>query len=128
MRTDMTDLIERFSGGAIRPPLEPGEHGPAVGFIGIEWPAGEGAGDRAIPAWRVAFYDDGGYVTTIKTMTLHADVHAFIWADLTMFADADGKPVLHLPKGQDPHCGEDGDVAYGTFRFLIGGMRVGSPE
>jgi hypothetical protein len=101
-----------------------------AGTICVEWPGGMEGPGRAIPAWKVSFYDDGGTVATVSSATLHASVCGYVWAELTMFAGRDGKPVLHLPEGPAPNSsvlplGEDGEVIIGTFPFLITGMRVG---
>lgn len=102
-----------------------------AGTIGIEWPAGSEAGDEGIPGWRIAFYDAEGYVTTVSRMELHAEVAGFIWANLTVFTDAAGKPVLHMPDGHLPadvaeQVIADGEWRTGTFPFLVTSMRTAS--
>jgi hypothetical protein len=99
-----------------------------AGTIGIRWPTG---GESArIDAWKISFYDEAGPVCTIDRMTLHTDVSdGPVWAELRMFADRDGKPVLHCPEGATPQShvlplDDDGQVIYGTFPFLVTSMGV----
>ena len=52
------------------------------------------------PGWRVAFAtQDGQPVPTVSKVAIHLDVEGPAWAELTMFADADGRPILTLPPG-----------------------------
>ena len=52
------------------------------------------------PGWRVGFYTpDGQVVPTVSHALIHVELEHPIWAELTMFADADERPVLTLPPG-----------------------------
>jgi hypothetical protein len=118
----MTDLIEQFTGGQVRPELEPGERPFSFdGEIGIEWPAGKG---KAFPGWRLAPYNADGPVNTILEFTLHARADDIVWAEATMFADENGRPVYNVPHGAKLHLGEDGKPATGTFRFRVTEVRT----
>lgn len=128
----MTDLAERLqvdlAPAAQDQPAGSGQPAEFAGAIGIEWPAACAAG-QVIPAWRIAFWDEAGWVTTISRMTLHAECTGVIWAELTMFADTAGKPLLHLPGGaaagtEIVPLDDDGQPVYGTFPFLVTSMRV----
>lgn len=93
-----------------------------TGIIGIEWPAaGPGLPGKALPGWRVTPYDGDGPVLTVQRLTIHASADGLVWAELAMFADRDGNPILH----GKPVILEDGiQVLTGTFRFLVTSMRV----
>ena len=101
-----------------------------AGEIGIEWPAAR-PGAPAMSGWGVTPYDADGPVTTVQSITLHAAADSLVWAELTMFADEDGKPVLHgdweraggtpVPV---PWLTEDGETRSGTFPFLITSMKM----
>jgi hypothetical protein len=105
---------------------EPAVDYPAefAGTLGIEWPAGDLAAGKALHGWKITPYDAEGPVTTVSEIALHASVLGLIWADLTMFTDKDGRPVLHLPDHQAPHLGGDGRPTEATFPYLITSMRV----
>lgn len=91
------------------------------GEIGITWPAGKG---EALPGWRLAPYNADGPVNTITEFTLHARADDIVWAEATMFADADGRPVYDVPHGAKLHLGDDGKPATGTFRFRVTEVRT----
>lgn len=94
-----------------------------AGTIGIEWPAAT-PGGHAMSGWGVTLYDADGPVTTVQSITLHAAADSLVWAELTMFATEDGKPVLHTGKGYEPAAVHGGEIAMGTFPFLITSMKV----
>ena len=96
-----------------------------AGEIGIEWPAADFTAARAMPGWKVSVYDDGGPVTTVTSASVvaHTSADGVIWAEVTMFADEDGRPVPHLPPGRRPYI-RDGEYVTGTFPFLVTGMRM----
>ena len=116
------------------------EDGPRYyGRVIIEWPAPlKQAGHRALTGWGCTVYDaeTGKCINSVTkidvpAVTVHADAQRWVTADLAMFADAEGMPVL-FP--DDPeHSGsvlifmdEDGHVRWGTFLFLVAEMRVRS--
>jgi len=119
----VTDVAE-----AAPPAIEDAGAMPAefAGCIGIEWPAADVAAGNVMPGWQVTPYDADGPVTTVESFTLvaHASAAGIVWAEVTLLTDADGRPVLHLPEGEGPHFGEDGEASTGTFPFLVTGMRV----
>lgn len=76
------------------------------------------------------FAEDGQQVMTVNRAVIRMDAAELAWAELTMFADAAGRPVLDIPA--DPaHPGvhdltgliEDGpgggEIRTRTFRYLI---------
>ena len=99
-----------------------------AGTIGIQWPAVPPGANPAwpvvLPAYLTAFYDDDGFVPTVTRFALHGDATGLLWAELTMLADEDGKPVLHTGKGYEPAAVHGGEIAMGTFPFLITSMKV----
>ena len=105
-----------------------GHTGPGVaylGHIGIEWPAPAQDGmSLVLPGWKIAVWDalSGRPVTTVTRIELHASAVDVIAADVTMFADLDGRPVY---TGQ-PYQ-RDGETIWGTFPFLVAWMRVAQP-
>lgn len=92
-----------------------------AGDIGIEWPAEPwGREGGFLAGWPIRFYNGDGYVHTVTEMALHANVDDLMWAELTMYAGADGKPLLAAHDITDPD-------RTGKFAFLITGMRHGDP-
>lgn len=105
-----------------KPPSPAAEPEPFRGVIIIEWPAPFGASPySALSGWHCAVTDavTGKPVTTCSRITVRADVNEIVTADLTLFADADGNPVLD----GDPVPG-DGEILTGTFTYAVAGMRV----
>lgn len=92
-----------------------------AGDIGVEWPAEPWGRSLAfLSGWAIRFYNADGYVHTILEMALHATADDIMWADLTMYADAGGRPLLTL------HGAEPKRTA--VFPFLVTGMRQGRPD
>jgi hypothetical protein len=90
----------------------------------ITWPRPSGTGG-VLAGWGVAITDAATgeqiFAVTGITVHLHADAKGLIWADLEMFADRDGKPLL----SGTPILGPDGgEILTGVFPFLVSGMRV----
>lgn len=110
---------------AVRPP----DGADYWGLIVIEWPAApavtpERPGPRPMPAWQVLIYDaaDGQpIVTAERAVICVVDANSWTAADLTMFCDDEGKPVL---RGGTFYPDENGKLRTGTFRYLISEMRV----
>lgn len=95
------------------------------GVIRIEWPP-PGAGPySAMAGCRVSITDavTGKPVTACShaDITVHADAGELVTADLTLFADADGEPLLD---GDAVLNGDGTDILTGVFPFLVGEMRV----
>lgn len=94
------------------------------GVIVIEWPPPGGGPYSAMAGWPVVVITDaatGRPVTTCShaDITVHADVSQLVTADLTLFTDADGEPIL------DGEPALDGkEVRTGVFPFLVAGMKV----
>lgn len=115
--------------GALRNAAENYAEPPTWGAVIIEWPAPPKP-DRILPGWGCKIFDaeSGEQVTTVTELLVPAGCvtarpERFITADLTMFADDDGKPV---PCGCAVPLDENGKIRTGTFRFLVAEMRVGS--
>lgn len=99
---------------------EPGP--PYRGVVAIEWPAPVGGSIYACmigQGVRVTDAATGKRIATCLNVTVHADPGALVTADLTMFADEDGEPVLE----GEPVLG-DGEILTGTFPFVVSEMRV----
>jgi hypothetical protein len=112
---------------AKRGSAEPPDHYEDV--ITIEWGAPEGAG-HAMKGWAIQPRTlDGRPITTVMEMVIRARGAGPVWAELTMFADAEGHPSY----GADVTSGTplarlrvtaDGKIATATFPFLVAGMTV----
>lgn len=103
---------------------EAGEREQYRGVIIIEWPPPVGTGPySAIPGPSVTITDavTGKMITTCShaDIVIHADVAEIVTAELTLFADADGNPVL-----SGPSVAGDGEILTGTFTFAVSEMRV----
>lgn len=103
-----------------------GEKPPVLyGYVIIEWPAPKpGPHPRGMPAWGCSIFDaaSGKQITTVETINIpavRADATTWVTCWLTMFADAEGKPVLD----GTPQM-VDGAVRMETFPFLVSEMRV----
>ena len=93
------------------------------GVIAIEWPPPTRPGPYgAMTGHNVAVTDLlTGKPVTCTDIRVHADPERLVTADLTLFADADGEPVLD----GEPVAGDVGFLT-GTFPFLVGEMRIRS--
>lgn len=92
------------------------------GVIAIEWPAPVGATPYSAVSGRAVAIADavtGKPVTTCSRLTVRADVAEIVTADLILFADADGNPILDGV----PVLGDD-EILTGTFPFVVSEMRV----
>ena len=109
------------------------------GRVIIEWPAPH---ERrpVLPGWGCSIFDaeTGKQIVTVSRIKVPgvqvtADAESVFVAELTMFADEDGKPVLfpdEHPSLRDRlgptrvFVDDDGNVRTGTFLFLVAEMRV----
>ena len=92
------------------------------GAVIVEWPPATGGSPYAAMAgWGVRVTDavSGKLIVTCTEITVHADPGALVTADLTLFADADGEPLL---EGKSVLDGEETRTA--TFPFVVSEMRV----
>lgn len=66
----------------------------------------------------------GKNVPTVTGVSVHVSMDEPVWAELTMWVDADGHPLYGGSDGE-PLIG-DGGVVTATFPFLVSEMRVSS--
>lgn len=97
-----------------------------MGVIAIEWPAATRPGPyNCMTGAQLTITDavSGKVITTCShaDVTVHADAGELVTADLTLFADADGEPLL-----DGKPVTSDGEVLTGVFPFLVAEMRVRS--
>jgi hypothetical protein len=114
------EVLRTPATGASIPPLE--EPDAYRGVIAIEWPPPNGASPySSMPGCLVSVTDalTGKPIMTCTKIIVHADAGALVTADLTMFADADGEPLLD----GEPVIDGDG-FRTGVFPFLVSEMRV----
>lgn len=100
--------------------MEPGP--PYRGLVVIEWPAPTGGSVYACMLGQCVRVTDavtGKPITTCTDMVVHADITALVTADLTLFTDADGEPLL---EGEPVMDGRE--IRTGTFPFVVAEMRV----
>jgi len=133
MTTDVAEALVRSD--------EADPVGPYYGHVIIEWAAPLRKGEiRAMPAWACAVIDaeTGKYIVTVSKIKVPgvkvtADVEKFIVAELTMFADDDGRPVLfpqedlEHPERLGPaaiYFDDEGKIRTGVFPFIVAEMRV----
>lgn len=94
-----------------------------AGTVIITWPRRKPGPAKVLAGWGTALSDPvtGEPITTVTAieMHLHNTAQDLIWAELTMFAGEDGKPIY----GGTPVL-RAGEVIYGTFPFLVSEMRV----
>jgi hypothetical protein len=128
---DLAEQLQTDAAAEDGPAGTPETPAEFAGAIGIEWPAGDIAAMRILPGYRVAPYDADGPITTVESFTLiaHASATGIIWAEVTLFTDAAGRPVLRddpdRPAGERvPWLTGDGELRTGTFPFLVTSMRV----
>jgi hypothetical protein len=99
-----------------------------AGSVVIEWPCAR-PGSALIGSLTKISAEDGTPILTVTSLTLHCAADDIAWAELTMFADPDGNPVLDAGPGPlaKVHAGPDGEILTGTFPFLVTEMRVAAP-
>ncbi len=95
------------------------------GVIAIEWPAATRPGPYGAMIGRMTAVTDlvtGKEIRTCTGITVNVDMDRLVTADLTLFADADGEPILDgEPVLLDA---ERGEFRTAVFPFLVGEMRV----
>jgi hypothetical protein len=76
----------------------------------------------AIAGWSTVIRDadSGEQILTVSEITVYIAADAIMWAELTMWCDAEGKP---LASGQPVL--DDGEILTATFPYLVSGMRQG---
>lgn len=98
-----------------------------AGQVTIVWPQWQ-PGDVPLQGWRCCVFDgDGRQILTVTKIIVHADPVNFVWAELEMFADEDGRPVRDVPDGAPLPLGEDGEPRTAVFPYLVQGMSIGAP-
>jgi hypothetical protein len=76
-----------------------------------------------LPGYAVTVLLVGGKnIPTVTGLTVHVSCDDLVWAELTMWTDADGHPLYGGSDGE-PLMGAGG-VVTGTFPFLVAEMRV----
>jgi len=119
LRGAIAGLADGEPGESALPREEPDAY---RGVIAIEWPPPNGASPySSMPGCLVSVTDalTGKPIMTCTKIIVHADAGALVTADLTMFADADGEPLLD----GEPVIDGDG-FRTGVFPFLVSEMRV----
>lgn len=94
-----------------------------AGRVIITWPKYSGV--TALPGWgvTVADADSGKPITGALMLTLNANPHGVITAEMTMLIDADGKPLVG--SRSKPVLAEDGEHPLtGVFHWLVAEMRI----
>lgn len=123
----MQDAVAILAGPVLMPPAGNREEPSCPrGAVIIEWPEPAPLGVGAISARMVTVYDafTGGDpgpkpITTVSAITVRVTMDEIVTADLTMFADEHGEPILD---GQP--LVRDGEILTGVFPFLVSEMRV----
>ena len=95
-----------------------------AGVIVIEWPPGAGTGPYHVMSGTGVNIKDavtGKAVNTCMSadITVRVAGWGMVTAELTLFADADGDPILD---GEPVEA--DGEILTGVFPFLVSEMRV----
>jgi len=97
------------------------------GTMIVTWPRPRAG---MVHGWDVSLADaaTGDPITTVTGFTtrIHAVAGDLVWAEVTMFADAEGRPLLSGRPVLDPGP-EGGEILTGTFAFLVTEMRA-APE
>jgi hypothetical protein len=97
------------------------------GAITIEWRRAGPDGPQIMPGWHFLIRDvaSGQMIPTITHLTFHAPADGAVWAELTMFRDADGRPVIAADEDLASRwvVTEDG-VETAVFPFRVAGMSV----
>jgi hypothetical protein len=97
-----------------------------AGSVTITWPQPRSG---SLHGWAITITDTvtGKPVSTVSGITvhLHADAGGIAWAELDMFADEDGKPILDSADPRRHNLAmRDGEIITGAFPFLVSEMRV----
>lgn len=86
------------------------------GVVAIEWAPSRGA---ILAGWHCAVTLDGALIPTVTALSVYASTEGPVWAQVTMFADADGRPVF-----DGKPVVKDEEILTGTFPFLVKEMRL----
>lgn len=119
----LQEAVSILVGPVLPPPAGTREESPYRGVISIEWPPPGASPYSSMLGSTVSVFDaaTGKQITTCSEfdITVHADAAARVTAELTLFAGADGEPLL----GGMPE--PDGDeIRTGAFVFAVHEMRV----
>lgn len=86
----------------------------------------------AVPGWSMRLRDaeTSKPIPTVTQFTLHADAQDILWADLTMFMDGEGNPILNGDTEVPLFANPDGttEPKVGNFLFLVVGVEVAPLE
>jgi hypothetical protein len=104
--------------------------GPSVvyeGVIILEFaePRRRSAGVEPLAGWQTCVLDalNGKPITTVTRVEVHVPANDMVTADVTMFADLDGRPVFDGKPFIRGQADLGGEVVYGTFPFLVAEIR-----
>ena len=94
------------------------------GGVIIEWPEPSTAHDwpGTLDGCLVSVFDagTGAQIFTVTAFTVRVHLNGVIEAEVTLYTDLDGTPLLNLTERPVP----DGKIKTGTFRVRVAGMRV----
>ena len=94
------------------------------GAVIIEWPGPDARHDwpGTLDGRQVTVRDAGteAEIFTVTGVTVRADLRGATDAELVLYTDLDGRPLLGLGERPVP----DGRIRTGTFRVQVAGMRV----
>lgn len=119
----------RVLAGELPPGALP-EAEPPRGAVILEWPAPPEHGAGGIRGPHVAVYDaltgdraQPRAITTVTGISVRVNMTSVVTADLTMFTDEAGEPIL-----DGPPVLKDMAILTGTFRYHVAGMRIRQAE
>lgn len=101
------------------------------GTITIEWRRSGPALPAVMPGWVFAIRDQAGeMILTVTDLTIHAPADGLVWAELTMFRDAEGRPIMAASPQEvaDRWVAGDDGIETGTFAFDVAAMQVAEPR
>lgn len=90
------------------------------GVITIYWPSPYAG---PMPGGLIRIFDGADEIRTVTELAVHASAEGTVWAELTMFVYADGRPYY----GGFPPSFKGNEIATGTFAFEVDSMQIGAP-